>query len=377
MAKAQHGGDILSFREAYGVEPLDFSSNVNPFGLSPLAAQAVQNALHTAHHYPDPHCRRLRAALSQHEGVPVEQILCGNGAADLIFRLVLALHPKKALLLAPSFLEYEQALGLVDCQIQRHYLKREEGFTLTEEILPAITADIDLLVLCEPNNPTGRLCPPELLKRILLRCRETGTTLLADECFSGFLDDPAAHSLKPYLTDTPGLFLLKAFTKLYGMAGLRLGYLLSTNTATLEKTARCGQPWPVSSLAQAAGEAALQDAAYLTSSLPEIRRQRGLMAAGLSNLGLCVLPGGANYLFFSSGETRLQALLAQKGILIRSCAAYPGLSPGDYRVAIRQSEENQKLLLALDEVLATAKISPRLWPKAAPALPRVSAGFST
>lgn len=346
-----HGGDWAGYRAEFGCDALDFSANVSPLGLPAGVAAAITNALPTADRYPDPLCRELRAALAGAEGVPADWILCGNGAADLIFRLALAVRSRRALLPAPTFAEYEAALQTVGCAVQRVFLREENEFAVTEEFIDAVTPETDIVFLCQPNNPTGQMTPPALVERLVRRCAECGAVLVVDECFLDFLPDRDAWTAKQLLRDAPQLIILKAFTKLYAMAGVRLGYALCGDAALLEKMRGAGQPWAVSSLAQAAGLAALQETAYAGAVRALIAEQRPRMAAGLRALGLRVMDGQANYLLFRAtpdfGEK-----LRRRGAVVRSCANYPGLDAAWYRTAVRTAEENTRLLQIMGEILA-------------------------
>lgn len=349
--KLVHGGDWAGYRAEFGCDALDFSANVSPLGLPAGVAAAITNALPTADRYPDPLCRELRAALARAEGVPADWILCGNGAADLIFRLALAVRPRRALLPAPTFAEYEAALQTVGCAVQRVFLREENEFAVTEEFIDAVTPETDIVFLCQPNNPTGQVTPPALVERLVRRCAECGAVLVVDECFLDFLPDRDAWTAKQLLRDTPQLIILKAFTKLYAMAGVRLGYALCGDAALLEKMRGAGQPWAVSSLAQAAGLAALQETAYAGAVRALIAEQRPRMAACLRALGLRVMDGQANYLLFRAtpdfGEK-----LRRRGAVVRSCANYPGLDAAWYRTAVRTAQENTRLLQIMGEILA-------------------------
>lgn len=349
--KLVHGGDWAGYRAEFGCDALDFSANVSPLGLPAGVAAAITNALPTADRYPDPLCRELRAALAGAEGVPADWILCGNGAADLIFRLALAVRPRRALLPAPTFAEYEAALQTVGCAVQRVFLREENEFAVTEEFTDAVTPETDIVFLCQPNNPTGQVTPPALVERLVRRCAECGAVLVVDECFLDFLPDRDALTAKQLLRDAPQLIILKAFTKLYAMAGVRLGYALCGDATLLEKMRGAGQPWAVSSLAQAAGLAALQETAYAGAVRALIAEQRPRMAAGLRALGLRVMDGQANYLLFRAtpdfGEK-----LRRRGAVVRSCANYPGLDAAWYRTAVRTAEENTRLLQIMGEILA-------------------------
>ena len=349
--KLVHGGDWAGYRAEFGCDALDFSANVSPLGLPAGVAAAITNALPTADRYPDPLCRELRAALARAEGVPADWILCGNGAADLIFRLALAVRPRRALLPAPTFAEYEAALQTVGCAVQRVFLREENTFAVTEEFIDAVTPETDIVFLCQPNNPTGQVTPPALVERLVRRCAECGAVLAVDECFLDFLPDRDALTAKQLLRDAPQLIILKAFTKLYAMAGVRLGYALCGDAALLEKMRGAGQPWAVSSLAQAAGLAALQETAYADAVRALIAEQRPRMAAGLRALGLRVMDGQANYLLFRATPD-LGEKLRRRGAVVRSCANYPGLDAAWYRTAVRTAEENTRLLQIMGEILA-------------------------
>lgn len=349
MTQLTHGGDWAGYRAQYGHDALDFSANVSPLGLPQGVANAIAAALPHADRYPDPLCRALRAKLAPHEGIPAESILCGNGAADLIFRLAWAAKPRTALVTAPTFAEYAAALESAGCAVRRHFLQAEVDFAVTDSILSSITPEVDMVFLCQPNNPTGQLASPALVEQLLHRCEVCGAVLVVDECFLDFLPEGDALSAKRLLR-SPNLVILKAFTKLYGMAGVRLGYCICSDEARLARMQAAGQPWAVSGLAQAAGIAALDETDYVSRVRALIAAQRPVMASGLRALGLRVIEGKANYLLFQAPET-LGDALKRKGAVVRSCGNYPGLSACWYRTAVRTETENRQLLQLLGEVL--------------------------
>lgn len=343
-----HGGDVYSARQKMKQEPLDFSANINPMGMPPGAVRAAADALQQCTQYPDPLCRELRAALAAYEGIPAEQIVCGNGAADLIFRIVAATHPQRALLLEPTFAEYEQALRSMDCSIAYFPLQESEGFVLPEAFLQQLTPEINLLFLCNPNNPTGRTVSPALLQEIWKRCEEAGILLVVDECFNEFLEHPEQNTLKDVLETGANAVILKAFTKSFAMPGLRLGYGLCGNRDLAERIFSCGQPWGVSIPAQAAGVAALQEQGYLERMRRLIQTERRWLSENLARLGLCVFPSEANYILFrTETEIPLRERMEQRGVLIRACGNYRGLDNRYYRIAVRGHDENERLIAAL------------------------------
>ena len=234
-----------------------------------------------------------------------------------------------------------------------HYVCDEdsEWYPDIDDMRSKITDKTKAIVIINPNNPTGRTAQPELLREIVRKCTENGVKLVVDECFLDFLAARDALTAKTVLRDAPNLIILKAFTKLYAMAGVRLGYALCSDTALLDKMRAAGQPWAVSGLAQAAGLAALEETAYADSVRTLIADQRPRLAAGLRALGLRVVDGQANYLLFRA-PADFGAKLRRHGAVVRGCGNYPGLDETWYRTAVRTQKENEQLLKIMREVLA-------------------------
>ena len=271
MTENPHGGNS-------GVR-LDFSASVNPLGTPETAKKAAIAAIDSSHLYPDPCCRKLIAAIAENEGVPEDHILCGTGAAELIYAYCAALRPKTALEASPTFSEYAEALEISGAAMDRYLLRRENDFFPDGDFLRKIEEDSpEVVFICNPNNPTGRLWDRFLLGEIFDFCREKGIRLFIDECF---LDLSGGESLKSRLAEYPGLFILRAFTKTWGMAGLRLGYCLTSDKELLSKMSRVCPPWNISIPAQAAGVAALGDRAFLERAGELIENERPRLKAGL------------------------------------------------------------------------------------------------
>lgn len=339
-----HGGDIYG-----GNVRLDFSANTNPFGTPAGVLEAVTRALPDMHRYPDPYCRRLVEKLAEFEGVNRDYILCGNGAAELIYAYCAAARPKTALEPAPTFSEYALGLERAGCQVKDYYLTPDRDFALDSHFPDYLTEILpEAVFLCNPNNPTGMLTDPALMQDILEVCRENDIRLFVDECFLDLSDD--GQSMKGYLAEYPNLFLLKAFTKSYGMAGIRLGYCLSSDRELLAAMARTVQPWNVSGLAQAAGLAALDQGEFLAKTKALIQAERPWLKEKLEAFGFRVFPSRVNYLLFQGPVTLHRDLMA-RGIAIRNCDNYPGLTAGWYRIAVRRHEENEALIAAIGSCL--------------------------
>ncbi len=338
---SQHGGD------SYGLgDILDFSANLHPLGMPPALKKQLQDSISLCQSYPDPLCRDVSKAIAQRDQVAKEQILCGNGAADLIFRLCQQIQPKKALITAPTFGEYAQALG--NCHIERHFLYPEENFDLNDDILEKLSPDLDILFLCSPNNPTGRCIKPALLQEIAQKCEENSIYFVLDQCFLEF-----SMTSQPMTTllSNPFVILLRAFTKSYAIAGIRFGYCLCSNHILMEKLRFGAQPWSVSTLAQVAGISACALPHWPKLGRDIIQAERPKLEQSLSQVGAEFWHSDANYILFHLGKCRnFQEINLKKGILIRSCANYEGLGAGYYRIAIKKEEDNQLLQKAWKEV---------------------------
>ena len=288
MRQNPHGGDIYTKKCR-----VDFSVNVNPLGAPESVKEAVRKSAESVEQYPDALCRDLTRALSEKEQLPEENILFANGAAELIFALTQALRPKKALIAAPGFAEYEAALSAAGCFIRMYPLQKEKGFLLQDDFCDDLTDDLDLVFLCNPNNPTGLTIPQELLLKILDNCRERNIYLVLDECFIEFLPEPEKVTMQGKLDEYPNLLILRAFTKIYAMPGLRLGYLLCSDEDLLDRISRSMQSWNVSIPAQMAGLAALNEDAYVKEARELIRKERAWMKAELEKeiKGICQVYG--------------------------------------------------------------------------------------
>lgn len=345
-----HGGDVYGFERRYRRTPIDFSANINPLGMPEGALAAYQEAAGQLAQYPEPGCGSLIRDLAEFEGISESYFLCGNGASDLIYRLAQASKPRRALLTAPSFSEYERALQAEKTEIDFHFLREEESFALTERILPAI-AGHDLLILCNPNNPTGSVISQKLMMQILTECDKQDCLLCVDECFMDFTD--RRGSLLECFRNTafrnPNLVILKAFTKTFAMPGLRLGYCITCNRELLHKMVLCSPCWNVSVPAIACGKAALLDKGYLRRTRSLIKGERQRLIDGITGLGGVVYGSRANYVFFRYPDKELFQKLCEKGFLIRDCSNYRGLNPGYYRIAVRTEAENSALLGAMEE----------------------------
>ena len=340
--KSPHGGDIYT-----NAVRLDFSANINPAGMPDAVKQALHDAVEHCERYPDPYCTELRRKIAEYERLPESCILCGNGAAEMIYAYALSLPKEKpALIVSPTFCEYEQALTAAGIAAEHLVLKEADGFRLTEDFLHTDFTKYTAVFLCSPNNPTGITVEPSILHAIA----ETSVRLFCDFCFLDLTGTPEKYGIPALLETCPNLTILRAFTKSYSMAGVRLGYVLCKDAKFLAEMSEKVQCWNVSTLAQAAGIAAMGCRDWLTESVRMISAERRHLTEELTHLGIRVYPGEANYLLLYS-DTGLFEKLMECRIMVRDCSNYIGLSSGFVRIAVRTREENDALLTALKEVL--------------------------
>lgn len=347
-----HGGNIYGNEIEY-----DFSVNLNPLGPPESVRDALAAALNHVEEYPDPEYRELRRGLANYWQLAEEQIVPGNGASELIPGIIRTLSPKTCMVTAPCYSGYETALNAAapSCRIHRIPLRAENDFTLPENICQEIArVKPNLLILTNPNNPNGKRISANRLREIADACRPAGTVLLVDECFlalSGGNEDSLIHCIR---SEALPAVVLRAFTKTFAIPGVRLGYAVCSGFPAA-RIRRELPEWNLSVFAQYAGRAALEAAAggtsgYLAASVEMIAREREYLMAELKSLGFRVFPSDANYVLFQSRVRELHQKLLDKGILIRDCRDYHGLTAGFYRTAVRTRRENTALLRCLRNI---------------------------
>lgn len=347
-----HGGNIYGNEIEY-----DFSVNLNPLGPPESVRDALAAALNHVEEYPDPEYRELRRGLANYWQLAEEQLVPGNGASELIPGIIRTLSPKSCMVTAPCYSGYETALNVAapSCRIHRIPLRAEDDFTLPENTCQEIArVKPNLLILTNPNNPNGKRISANRLREIADACRAAGTVLLVDECFlalSGGDEDSLIHCIR---SEALPAVVLRAFTKTFAIPGVRLGYAVCSGFPAA-RIRRELPEWNLSVFAQYAGTAALEAAAggtsgYLAASVEMIAREREYLTAELESLGFRVFPSDANYILFQSRDRELHQKLLDKGILIRDCRDYHGLTAGFYRTAVRTHRENTALLRCLRNI---------------------------
>jgi len=351
-----HGGEVLDAAGKIGLkseEILDFSSSVNPLGPSKLALEAAKNSFTEIPAYPDSNSNALRSAIASHfPALTKNNIIAGNGSTELMYLFADTFMRKgdKALIPAPTFGEYESAIRKTG--ENPHFVRLDKNFNIDTSALKKEMEDAKIIFLCNPNNPTSLLIPQDVLNDLIEEAMNQDTLVFLDEDFLEFVEEEKTLSLIGKIHNYPNLFILRSFTKIFGLTGLRIGYgIASKEIMDLLLCAKI--PWNVNCIAQSAAVAAFNDEEHLNVTRELIKKEKAYLTDELSKINsLKIYPPDANFFFIDARKSGLKAsqiaakLLAQ-GILIRDCSSFHGLDPFYIRIAVKTHAENQKIIEAL------------------------------
>lgn len=350
-----HGGDVLSYKEKYGKLPLyDFSANTSPLGLPSLVKERLSELVSDSYIlscYPDSQCRELRKALSERYKISENFIVCSSGAADIFFRLCNFLKPKSALIIEPAFNEYRHALDLCACDnVARKCYSDDIDIS-----------GYDIVFCCSPANPTGEILSKFQIDILYDKCEKANAIFVLDSCFSDFCIESKriVEKLCCNIEKYKNLILVNAFTKYYGLAGLRVGFAISFDKNIITGIKNNGQPWAVSTEAQEAAIAALKDYDYEKKLLTLVESEREYLKSELRKIeGISKISGRANFILFESSKNLLSSL-EEKGFLVRNCDDFSFLPLDDgkrfYRICVKKHDANVALINAIKDSLCIIK----------------------
>ncbi|EAX47811.1 putative L-threonine-O-3-phosphate decarboxylase [Thermosinus carboxydivorans Nor1] len=354
----EHGGNIYAAARLMGEKVgqfLDFSANINPFGLPVSVRKSLLDGIDDVVNYPDAEAWALKEAISRHYGVPIEEITVGNGAVELLYVLCHAVRPQRVMVAAPTFSEYERAARAAKADVCYLPLSPDEGFALPVANIISALPFIDMVFVGNPNNPTGTVLTAAELEPLLYAAAKKNVAVVVDESFIDFLFNDDIYTCRTLLARYPNLVVLHSLTKFYAIPGLRLGFALTApRLAAIMHASK--DPWNVNALAQAAGVAALQDKEYRSKSRQYVAAAKKALYDGLAQIpGLKPFPPAVNFILVDVAGTGMTAAALRKAmmeehVLIRDCSNYPGLTPYYVRVAVRKEEENNQLLRILATV---------------------------
>ncbi|NLI12681.1 threonine-phosphate decarboxylase CobD [Pelotomaculum propionicicum] len=358
-----HGGNVTRASLKYGIaekDLVDFSANINPLGPSRKIDQAIKNKLGMISAYPDPDCLELKAALAEYLGIEKEHLLMGNGAAELIYLFVRVAGCKRALIPVPTFCEYSLSVLSQGGEVIEVAMDEKNDFSLPVAEILKLIPKVDLIFLCSPNNPTGKLAERETIELILDRSLSHGVMVMVDEAFMDFVPHRSSYTMMPQVGRIKNLVVLYSLTKFFGIPGLRLGSIAAP-ADLIKQMNSAKDPWNVNVLAQVAGIEGLRDQEHMLETNRLVRREKQYLFNMLQSMpGLRPIAGAANFILvdisgsgLTSGE--ITDLLGRRRIMVRDCHGFTGLAGRYIRLAVKTRPENELLLTAFREILEGGK----------------------
>jgi threonine-phosphate decarboxylase len=357
-----HGGEVLDAAGKSGFrrdEILDFSSSVNPLGPSAKALEAAKGGFKDIATYPDSNSNELRQAIASHfKGLTKGNVVVGNGSTELMYLFAECFMKKDdvAVVPAPTFGEYESALRKTGAEVK--FAKLTKKFSIDADVFARELTKAKIVFLCNPNNPTSMLIPTATLQGIIEKALQQNTLVFLDEDFLEFVENEQALSMINKIKAYPNLFILRSFTKIFGLTGLRVGYGIASEE--IINVLSCAKiPWNVNCLAQVAAVASLKDEEHLRVTHELIKKEKVFLSAEFGKIGVFkVFPPDANFFFIDIRKSGFKAAemadkLLRQGILIRDCTSFKGLDEYFVRIAVKTHSENEKLVETLNRIVKT------------------------
>lgn len=356
-----HGSDLEKIEQVYGIkkeEIISFSANVNPLGISPLMRQALLERIDCITSYPDREYTALRRQISAYTGAPAEHIVVGNGSTELISLFIQLERPKKALILGPTYSEYEREISLGGGTSLYYPLKEENNFVLSlEDFQKQLNETLDLLVICNPNNPTSSAIPQAAMRQILDTCKRYDIYVMIDETYVEFAPDYDAITSVPLTRYYNNLIILRGVSKFFASPGLRLGYAITGNEDLMKHINSRQNPWTINSLAAAAGELMFSDKEYIAKTRDLTAKERTRITQELKSWNTVKpYPSFANFLLLRiekegvTAEDLFEHAIRRK-MMIRNCSTFPFLDNRYIRFCFMTPEQNTALLSCLRQLL--------------------------
>ena len=356
-----HGSDLEKIEQVYGINKEDiisFSANVNPLGVSFLLKETLANKIDAITTYPDREYTSLRQSISSYVNADMNHIIVGNGSTELISLFIQIQKPKKALLIGPTYSEYEREITLNGGRITYYRLEEEHDFVIDVNDFKAnLGSDTDLLIICNPNNPTSSVITHNDMRAILDDCKQRGIDVLIDETYVEFAPNINDITAIPFTEYYSNLFIIRGISKFFAAPGLRLGYGICGNEDLLKEINKRKNPWTINSLACIAGEIMFSDQTYIEKTRLLIQEERNRISKKLRNLQhIKIYEPSANFVLvrilkddITSQDIFDSAI--KKNLMIRDCSTFPFLDDHYIRFCFMLPEQNDQLLHVLEELL--------------------------
>lgn len=358
---AFHGSDLEQIGKYYGIpteEIISFGANVNPLGLSDSVREAVSANLDVITRYPEREYTSLRRTIAGYCGTDMEYVAVGNGSTELISLLISHCHAGHALIIGPTYSEYKRELSLTGSRMSFYHLQESESFRLSpERFLEEMPADVDLVILCNPNNPTSSIIPVDDLEIILTECKNRSIFVMIDETYVEFAPCVKDVTAVPLVGSYDNLMVIRGVSKFFAAPGLRLGYGITSSLEFLNTLKRCQNPWSLNSIGAFAGEVMLKDQEFIDRTRNLIQTERRRICLELDKLpGVRYYEPYANFILvrlLKEGLTSFDVFehTIKKGLMIRDCSSFECLEGEYIRFCIMNRGDNDRLLAALKECL--------------------------
>lgn len=343
-----HGGNIAEIARQHGIDAnriIDFSSNVNPLGYPDGLEEYLTVNLLSIRRFPEITSERLRSGLAGLHHCEVEEVIVGNGSTEIIFLIPRAFRVKNALIVAPTYADYADAVKYAGGKIDFYFTEESDGFEPDPDELEKRIPKHDLVFICNPNNPTGGFLAEEVTQRLVKEFPEV--LFVIDATYAPFVNGLMSSARVPL-----NVIELHSFTKIFGVPGLRLGYAISSQ-AHIDRLLAFKEPWTVNSLAQRAGEFLFEQREWVEQSCRTIAEEKSYFKKRVNSIRNIEIFDSSTHFFLIKiltseiNSSDLKKQLLQEHLLIRDCSNFVGLSDHFFRVAVQTREKNQMLLHAL------------------------------
>ncbi len=356
-----HGSDLEEIEAIYGIKKeniTSFAANVNPLGISPKLRAVLADKIDAITGYPDREYTSLRKCIAAYVNADAEHIAVGNGSTELISLFIQITRPRKAFIIGPTYSEYEREISLGGGSSHYYRLEESVDFKLDVEALSReLSPEFDLLVICNPNNPTSTAIPRDHMRKILDICKQRDILCMVDETYVEFAQDMEQITSVPLTGYYNNIIILRGISKFFAAPGLRLGYAICVNADLLKAVNQRKNPWTINTLAAIAGEIMFTDTEYITKTRKLIKEEKSRVCQLLASCkNVKVYPSTANFVLVKirkEGITSADIFDAaiRKGLMIRDCSNFPFLDQKFIRFCFMTPEKNTELLELLLGIL--------------------------
>lgn len=360
MRKNKHGANLFKLAEKYNFDVKDirdFSSNINPFGASQKALEYVKQHLQNVSIYPDPEYLKLKQSISSYSNANIENIILGEGATGLISKFIQFVNPKRSMVMIPAYSEYHSELNKIEGNTIFSYSLKKENFfrgNISDVIEKSNEKQVDILILCNPNNPTGSIFSQDDICRLM---EHTSCYVMIDETYIEFTDKNK-YSSTPLTTKYKKLFVIRGTSKFFSTPGIRLGYGLCSDERVLDFFQLHTDLWNINIIATMMGEKMFIDTDYIEETSQKICTERDYLMKELSFFDqIKVYPSYGNFILCEIISDKFDAdylydKLIPDALAIRNCANFETLNEKFFRICTLLPEDNQKLIHSLKNILS-------------------------